>query len=208
MAVGAHADDVEVGCGGTLAKASREGARVGLLLLTGSDYTGLDGVQRTPADVKNEQDEANSKLGVHEFHQVNGQTLGLGWSAWLVGQAEESIRAFKPDVLLIQWPGDSHQDHFFGAMASLSASRQVPMILAYEPSFPARRGFFPFRPQVIVTLGKEDLAAKESAMNAHRSQARKYGPQWVEGARARARAYGCEVGAEYGEAFEAVRMAL
>ena len=43
LAVGAHADDVEIGCGGTVALHARNGDNVIILIMAESSYTYYDG---------------------------------------------------------------------------------------------------------------------------------------------------------------------
>jgi len=62
IAVGAHPDDVEIGCGGTLASLVRQGYRVGIVDLTDGEPTpGCD----DPADRLAEAKAAGEALGVH-----------------------------------------------------------------------------------------------------------------------------------------------
>ncbi len=63
IAVGAHPDDVEIGCGGTLAKLARQGQRVGIVDLTNGEPT-----PASPGpDVRlMEAQEAAETLGVHK----------------------------------------------------------------------------------------------------------------------------------------------
>ena len=61
LAIAAHRDDVELTCGGTLAKAAQAGRRVGILDLTQGE-TGTRGDARTRAA---EAERAAQTLGVH-----------------------------------------------------------------------------------------------------------------------------------------------
>lgn len=63
IAVGAHPDDVEIGCGGTLAKLSLQGYRVGIVDLTDGEPTPLS---PGPESRLAEAAEAARLLGVHE----------------------------------------------------------------------------------------------------------------------------------------------
>ena len=62
IAVGAHPDDVEIGCGGTLAKLSRQGYRVGIVDLTDGEPTPLS---PGPESRLEEAAAAARILGVH-----------------------------------------------------------------------------------------------------------------------------------------------
>ena len=68
IAVGAHPDDVEIACGGTLAKLARQGYRVGIIDLTDGEPT-----PNSPGpDVRLAEAEAAAKvLGISERIQLN-----------------------------------------------------------------------------------------------------------------------------------------
>jgi len=64
LAVGAHADDVEIGCGGTVAAHVQKGDQVILLVMTESSYTYYDGtVLRTVEEGDAEEKYASDILG-------------------------------------------------------------------------------------------------------------------------------------------------
>jgi len=77
----------------------------------------------------------------------------------------------------------------------------------YDPVFPAGRSFVGFRPQVYVDI-TDAIDVKLEALRRHESQYRKYGDDWIEAVKARARFRGYEMGAGFAEAFELVRMEL
>ena len=62
IAVGAHPDDVEIGCGGTLAKLVEQGYRVGIIDLTDGEPTPLS---PSPEVRAAEAEVAAEELGVH-----------------------------------------------------------------------------------------------------------------------------------------------
>ncbi|HXT59748.1 MAG TPA: PIG-L family deacetylase, partial [Pirellulales bacterium] len=67
IAVGAHPDDVEIACGGTLAKLARQGHRVGIIDLTDGEPTPLSpGPEARLAEAK----QAAEALGVHTRIQL------------------------------------------------------------------------------------------------------------------------------------------
>jgi bacillithiol biosynthesis deacetylase BshB1 len=72
VAIGAHPDDTELGCGGTLAKLAKSGLKVGIIDLTNAEPTPLNDKYRSPNDFEqdyglrriNESKCAASKLGL------------------------------------------------------------------------------------------------------------------------------------------------
>ena len=107
LAIGAHPDDVELGCGGTLALLARQGRRVGILHLT----RGERGTRGTPAERDEEARRAAAALGAVEL-----AFLDCGDGGLRSGEAEEDaliglLRAFRPDLVLGPTPHDRHPDH-------------------------------------------------------------------------------------------------
>ena len=107
LAIGAHPDDVELGCGGTLALLARQGRKVGILHLT----RGEAGTRGTPDERQSEAENAARILGAAEV-----AFLDCGDGALRTGDAEEDalierLRAWRPDLVLGPSPSDRHPDH-------------------------------------------------------------------------------------------------
>lgn len=118
LAIGAHPDDVELGCGGALAKFKAEGKSTAILDLTQGEL----GTRGSAELRKQEADKAAEVLGVSYRVQAN---LRDGF----IRNDEESqlklisfIRLFKPDVLLINAPNDRHPDHPHAAALAKDAA--------------------------------------------------------------------------------------
>lgn len=206
LAIGAHYDDIELGCGGVLALAARRGCPVTMLVLTNSAYVhATDGQERGAELAAEEGRRAAEALGVHDVRCAGLANMYLRWDAEMVGKIEAVINEVQPSIIFTHWAFDTHQDHHHGSMATLSAARYFPTILMYDPIFPSGRSYHPFRPQLYFDIG-EALDAKLAALREHRSQHDKYGSQWVDAVRARAQYRGYEIGVGFAEAFEVVRM--
>jgi len=80
LAIGAHPDDVELGCGGTVALLARAGKRVGILHLTRGEM----GTRGTPAERIAEAEAAAQALGAAELGFLDCGDGGLR-----TGPAEE-----------------------------------------------------------------------------------------------------------------------
>lgn len=107
LAVGAHPDDVELACGGTVALAASRGRRVGLLHLT----CGESGTRGTAALRRREAEAAAEALGA-----VALEILDCGDGSLRTGAAEEDqviavLRRLRPEVVLCPPPSDRHPDH-------------------------------------------------------------------------------------------------
>ena len=206
LAVGAHADDVEIGCGGTVALHTQRGDKVIILIMAESAYTYYDGrVLRTEEEWKTEEARGAKVLGA--------KLINLGFKTKEVPYSRESIESinrvideYNIDMIYTHWYHDSHQDHRRTTQSVLSAGRYVKNILMYEPEYPAGRSYLGFRNQYYVDI-TSTFDKKMEALKQHKSQIRKYGEKmFLEAVEARARHRGYEIGSRYAECFEVVRL--
>ena len=206
IAIGAHLDDVEIACGGTIARAIDHGHKVKILVLSDSSYSNYDGeVLRTREEALKEGREAAQILGVPDLEVLNFPTKDIPHHSSVVEAIESRLNQFKADVIFTHWPFDTHQAHRNTGLSTLSAARYYTSILMYEPMMPAGRSYVGFRPQVYIDIS-EYINRKIEALKAHVSQYRKYGDAWLEAVESRCRLRGFEMGVKHAEAFEAVRL--
>jgi bacillithiol biosynthesis deacetylase BshB1 len=217
LAVGAHPDDVELGCGGTLATLGVAGRTFGILDLT----RGEAGTRGTPQIRAAEAAAAARMLGAAFRRSLDLGDGGLRTDREAELQVIEEIRRARPKLVIAPFPSDRHPDH-------VRASR-----LATEASFYAglraiRRGGEAHRPQTVVYYASsytqqasffvDVTAAFETKMAAIRCFASQFhNPESVEpetvltqttfldGVEARARAYGRLINATFAEAFTSPR---
>jgi len=107
MAVGAHPDDVELSCGGTLALAASRGRRVGIVHLTRGE-AGTRGSAEERA--------AEARCAADALGAASLDVLDCGDGHLRTGRAEEDalievIRRRRPEVILGPPPRDRHPDH-------------------------------------------------------------------------------------------------
>jgi bacillithiol biosynthesis deacetylase BshB1 len=107
LAIGAHPDDVELGCGGSVALLARAGKRVGILHLTRGEM----GTRGTAEERLAEAEAAARALGAAELGFLDCGDGGLR-----TGPAEEDsliakLREWSPDLVLGPTPHDRHPDH-------------------------------------------------------------------------------------------------
>ncbi len=184
LAIGAHPDDVEFGCGATLAKWAAAGCVVNHLVCTdgskGSWDPGED-VARLVATRQDEQRAAAKALG------STGEVVFLGWpdgeleaglrQRW---QVAYWIRTLRPDVVLGHDPWRRYRLHPDHRNAGFLACDGI--VAARDPHFFPEQGAAPWRPSTMLLWEAdeadhaEDAAgftdAKLAALEAHVSQFR------------------------------------
>ena len=107
LAMGPHPDDVELGCGGTLAKAVAQGKTVGIIDLTRGEL----GTRGTPQLRMKEAENAGKILGlaVRENLRMRDGFFENSEQNKLI--IIEKIRRYQPDILICGAPIDRHPDH-------------------------------------------------------------------------------------------------
>jgi len=175
LALGAHPDDVELGCGGTLARLAAAGTRVGIVDLTAGELSTRGTTQRRAREAA-----------------AAAAALGAAWRACLAlpdgGLSSEdeaqaaavvtALRAAAPRALLLPHPDDPHPDH-----AAAAALARRGAFLAGVARWHAEGGA-PHRPRLLLAYpGPRQLlapdvvldvtaayAAKRAALAAYASQ--------------------------------------
>lgn len=205
LAVGAHADDVEIGCGGTVSLYIKNGYSVYLLIMTKPFYTYYDKkVLRSQKEGEIEQQNGAKALGA-KLLTLNFETKNVPYSSESVEAINELIDKYNIDTILTHWYHDTHQDHMRTTQSVLSAGRYVKNILMYEPEYPAGRSYLGFRNQYYVDI-TSTIDIKMASIKEHKSQVKKYGADFMEAIEARARHRGYEIKSKFAECFEVVRM--
>ena len=158
LAIGAHPDDIEFGCGGTLVKYSGKGARIDLLVMTDGGRGGR------PRQRRLEQREAAHVLGARRIHWGGYADTLLPAIQRLIDRIEQVIRTLRPDFIFVNYPEDTHQDHRQVARAAISATRYTRNVLCYEGPTTVD-----FTPTVFIDIGSE-IERKLKALRMHKSQ--------------------------------------
>lgn len=126
LAIGAHPDDVELGCGGTLIKAVREGHQVFMYTLTRGGASGEPN-QRTEELKRSAKFIGAKDLKIDDFEDTK-VTPGPD----LINHIESYINFADPDLIFTHSKRDIHHDHRAIATATVEAARFSSNILSYE----------------------------------------------------------------------------
>lgn len=134
LGIGAHFDDVELGCGGTLARIVAEGGNAYKITLT-NNVTNFSAMGINVDFESSLLDSANAckELGVTEVFDVPFQECNnLQYSTALMQSIEKFIFEHKIDTVFIHYNSDFNQDHVSASVLSLTAARHVKNILYYQ----------------------------------------------------------------------------
>lgn len=107
LAIGAHPDDVELGCGGTLAKLISHGKTVAIVDLTQGEL-GTRGTNFTRAE---EAAEASKILGLSARENLKMKDGFLNNSEEYQMRIVKMIRKYQPEIVFSNAIADRHPDH-------------------------------------------------------------------------------------------------
>jgi len=161
LAIGAHPDDIEYGCGGTLLKCGKRGHDIYLYVATAGDFGGDPSVR-----IK-EQEASARKLGARYVFWGGYKDTQIPMDQGLIANLEHVIRQVGPDFIFVHYPEDTHQDHRALAQATITATRYARNFLFYEGLTTQS-----FNPSVYVDI-EETLEGKLELLKLHRSQVTK-----------------------------------
>ncbi len=197
LAIGAHPDDIEFGCGGALAKFAAKGHRIYLLVMT------RGGMGGSPQVRAKEQDRAKVILGAQQVFWGGYRDTYLVADKKMIEKIEKVIARIGPAFIFCHYPDDTHQDHRNLSQATVSATRYVKNVLFYEG--PTTQNF---SPQVFIDVS-DTLEQKVAALKVHYSQITKTNIEnltIVELAYSGANFRGIQGRVKYAEAFHSLRL--
>lgn len=198
LAIGAHPDDIEIGCGGTLAKYASYGHNIYMFIATDGNSGGIGKIRTR------EQINAAKILNANDIFWGNYIDTELEIHKETIMKVEDIIKKTQPDSIFINYSDDTHQDHRHIAAITNSATRYIRNVLFYET--PTTQNF---QPNVFVDIGQQFLDVKIEALKAHESQIDRtniMGVSILELALSAAHFRGVQARVAFAEAFQSLRL--
>ena len=158
LAIGAHPDDVEFGCGGALLKYAKKGNKISLMILTNGEGGGDRELRR------HEQEQSAKLLGVNDIFWGDYRDTRLAVDQRLIRRIEGVVEKVDPYFIFVHHYDDTHQDHRHLSSCTISATRYTRNVLFYEG--PTTQNF---TPTVFVDIAGV-LEEKLNCLTAHESQ--------------------------------------
>lgn len=196
--IGAHPDDIELGCGALLHHIARQ-KQSEILCVTLSDN------QKNPA-LKNLIEEMYASMDVlgvprerillerfttRQFHEARQELLD-----YLI----RLRRDFQPDLVFVHSRQDIHQDHNVVTDEALRAFRGTTLL-----GFEIIRSSYGFFPQFLIEVTEEDVQAKVNALSCYKTYAEKnyFDPEVI---KATLKRNGAIAERPYAEGFDILRL--
>lgn len=209
LAIGAHPDDIEFGCYGTLKKHIDNGDTVTMIVMTQSDVVD----SYTNAVTRNKQesiDESKCSANLLDAELIFGPFTDtkIPFDGESVGFIEKIIKERNIDIVYTHWAGDTHQDHINTLNATMAAARFVKTVLCYEQvPLPRITTTHPVANYYVDITDTLDLKLK--ACKCHKSQIEKFkraGHDMIDNIKTLARFRGIQSNVQYAEAFNILKM--
>ncbi len=161
LAVGAHPDDIEIGCGGTISKHLSLGDKVYALVMTkgekGNHSPGLKECLKS-----------FEIIGLKDVFFGNFHDGFLRDDHKTVSFIEDYINKLGITRAYTHSPFDTHQDHRNCSFAVSSAARRIPEILLFQGPSTTN-----FEPHFYIEITKNDLEKKLNAIKCYETQIKK-----------------------------------
>ena len=188
LVVAAHPDDEILGCGGTIAKYIKKGAKVKTIILTkgiSSRYENFDeNVKKLQSKLIKTSKLANRIIGVKNlnFYNLEDNQFDNKSLLTLIKILEKEIKNFKPNKIFTHFINDLNIDHQYTSRAVLTAARpeyynSVSEIIFFEinssTDYQINSNGMQFQPNLFVDISKT-LDLKKKSLNFYNSEMKKY----------------------------------
>jgi LmbE family N-acetylglucosaminyl deacetylase len=159
LAIGCHADDIEIGCGGTLLALARSNSELSVHWVVLSAHGEREEEARASAAAFLGDSVAELRVDVHDFRD--------GYLPYSGGEVKDVFEALKaeiePDIVFTHAGYDFHQDHRLACELTWNTFRNH-LILEYEiPKVDGDLG----RPNVFVPLAAVEVERKLELLETH-----------------------------------------
>lgn len=206
LVIGAHFDDAELGCGGTMARLAAEGKNVYKLTLTDNrtDFTQMN-ISIDFEDSRRDSAKACAVLGVNEITDFEAVPCNkLEYCSEVMQRIEKIIYDKKIDTVFCHFGSDMNQDHVAASKLSITAARHCGTILCYQSNgYVLDNSFYP---TVFIDISGQ-YKLKEDALACYRSDHNRNGRLFGVSLK-RAEIWGFATETDYAEGFVPVKLTL
>ncbi len=199
IAIGAHPDDIEIGCGGTIKSFALQKAEVFFILATLGEKCVVKDIGHQLLYEKRREESINASkvLGVKEIFFLGMKDTNIIHNGDSVAALEKYVNLINPDFVFTHTKEDHHQDHRNLALATISACRRKKINILHYESPSTAQSFLP----IVFSDITQTIVHKIDAIGIFSSQNEKIYVD-KEAIRGLAKYRGYISGSEYAEGFE------
>ena len=206
LLVGAHWDDIELGCALTAMRLKNRGANLYGVVLTESDYRIEEvGHEREAGRARDEGLAAFEKIGIIHKPTRPLPNQRMIYDQEAMQELEGIANDCSIDVVFTHWFGDYNTDHIATWDISRLAFRRVRNVMMYQSN-----AYFDnikvFTPQFFWGFSDEEYEHKKGLIALHETEWKYRRERWEREVFDRERFWGYLCGCDYAEAFMVVRL--
>jgi len=203
LALGAHFDDVELGCGGTLLKHKARGDEIWIMVVTHSSYHSPSKQFDRSRDQARKEGIDSAKLLGANLICLEKDPLVLYPSEQFVLEIEEHVSRIKPDRVYTHQHNDSHGDHAAVGYVSMRACRKCDQVLLYRSNWYIMDNCQDDDYYVDIT---EHIDDKLTLIRLFESEMKNVNYSWIDFVKKQNCAAGAKIQAGYAETFRLSKM--
>lgn len=205
LAIGAHFDDVELGCGGTLLKHRNSGDEVHILVVTDSGYESpTKKICRAPDEARQEGEQSAQFLQAR-LYCLNKEALVLVPTEKLVLEIEQIVKQVDPDIVYTHQVNDNHPDHAAVGYVTMRACRNCDTVLQYRSSWYIMDNSKDHNYYVNIS---DVIDGKIALLNIFQSEMQSANGSWIDFVKKQNIAAGAKMHVAYAETFHLVKMVI
>jgi LmbE family N-acetylglucosaminyl deacetylase len=203
LAIGAHADDVELGCGGTLLKHRDAGDDINILVITHSGYSSKNKtLTRTREIAANEAKRSANRLNAR-LYCLEKEPLTLTPNEKMVLELEEIITEIQPDRVYVHRVSDTHSDHAAVGYVALRAARKCDSVFFYRSNWYIMDNDSEDKYYVDIS---DYIEQKKELISIFESEMKAVNYSWIDFVTKQNCAAGAKIGVAYAETYQIVKM--
>ncbi len=202
LAIGAHFDDIELGCGGTLLKHQDLGDEINLLVVTHSAYTSPSKESSRERDQARTEGEKSARFLRASLLCCNKDPIVLIPTEKLVLEIEGIVNNIKPDRVYTHQPNDSHADHAAVGYISMRACRKCNQVFFYRSNWYIMDNTQDDNYYVNIS---DYMDRKVELLNIFESEMKQVNYSWIDFVKKQNSAAGAKVGVPYAETFHVMK---
>lgn len=202
LAIGAHYDDLELGCSGTLIKHVDAGDKVIMIVVSDSAYKDPEGKYIRSTEAALLEGKNAAKIIGAELVCLNYKTFMIPLNEEITRHIMYYIEKFNIDTVYTHWIHDIHRDHQNTSKASMMAGRHVQRFFMYRSNFYDTEQAFRGAYYSDIT---NQIEKKIEVIKAHKSELERVRYKWLDFFLKQNANDGQKIGVEYAERFDIIR---
>ncbi|SHO42674.1 LmbE family protein [Nitrosotalea sinensis] len=205
LAVGAHWDDIELGCGLTLKKLKEKGHDVFTIVVCSSNYG-----KNMEEGMKEEE---ALEGGLRSFQSIGARYIAtpkepnsnLAYNRKIMQVLEDAANKNKIDLVFTHWFGDVNTDHRAVWEISRTSFRNVKNFIMYQSNSYSDHVNI-FTPNLFFSYDEKDRRFKEQLLSQYATEWARRQDRWKREIFERERYWGFLSGKEYAEGFQSTNL--